>query len=230
MSETIAIPALDGSGKMNAYLATPSGQPKAGIVVIQEIFGVNAGVRAETDGWAAKGYAAIAPDLFWRLKPGVELDADVPEQFQQGLAYMQKFDTDKSIDDIKACIAALRARGCQKVGAIGHCLGGRLAFLVAARTDSDATAAYYGVGLDGLMGEKGNIKKPLLMHIAKKDGFVPPEAQAKVHAALDGNSLVTIHDYDADHAFARHSGKARVPALAEQADARTASFFTKNLG
>jgi carboxymethylenebutenolidase len=229
MSQTIAIPALDGSGKMNAYLATPSGPPKAGIVVIQEIFGVNAGIRAMADSWAAKGYVALAPDLFWRLKPGIELDADVPEQFQQGLAYMQKFDGDKSIDDIKASIAALRARGCKKVGAIGYCLGGRLAFLVATRTDSDATAAYYGVGLDGLIGEKGNIKKPLLMHIAKKDGFVPPEAQAKVHAALDGNPNVTIYDYDADHAFARHSGKARVPALAEQADERTATFFAKNL-
>jgi len=229
MGQKIEIAALGGAGKMGAYLATPPGQAKAGIVVIQEILGVNPGIRAMTDSWAAKGYAAVAPDLFWRMKPGVELDADVPEQFQQGLAYMQKFDQDKGINDLKASIAALRSRGCKKVGMIGYCLGGRLAFLCATRTDSDATAAYYGTGLDGLLGERGGIKKPLLMHIAKQDKFVPPEAQAKVHATLKNNPLVTIYDYDADHAFARHTGSSRVPALAEQADGRTAAFFAKNL-
>jgi carboxymethylenebutenolidase len=229
MSQKIDIATLDGSGKMGTYLATPAGQAKAGIVVIQEILGVNPGIRAMTDSWAAKGYMAAAPDLFWRMKPGVELDADVPEQFQEGLAYMQKFDADKSIDDIKVTIAALRARGCKKVGVIGYCLGGRLAFLCATRTDSDATAAYYGVGIDGLLGEKDKIAKPLMVHIAKQDRFVPPEAQAKVHAALKGNSHVTIYDYDADHAFARHSGSSRVPALADQADARTVAFFARHL-
>ncbi|HWA41654.1 MAG TPA: dienelactone hydrolase family protein [Hypericibacter adhaerens] len=229
MGQKIDIAAADGAGKMSAYLATPSGQPKAGIVVIQEIFGINPGIRAMADAWAKQGYLAAAPDLFWRLKPGVELDADVPAQFQQGIDYMQKLDQNKSIDDIKATIAALRAKGCKKVGAVGYCLGGRLAFLTAARSDSDATVSYYGVGLDGLLGEKGGVKKPLLMHIAKQDKFVPPEAQAKVHGALNNNPLVTIYDYDADHAFARHSGSARVPKLAEQADGRTAAFFAKNL-
>jgi carboxymethylenebutenolidase len=229
MGQKIEIAVPDKSGKMNAYLAVPSGQAKAGIVVIQEILGVNPGIRAMTDSWAAKGYMAAAPDLFWRLKPNVELDADVPAQFQQGLDYMNKFDADKSIADIQATIATLRARGCKKVGAIGFCLGGRLAFMCATRTDSDATAAYYGVNLDGLLGEKGKIRRPLLLHIARQDKFVPPEVQAKVHAALKGNPLVTIHDYDADHAFARHTGSSRVPALADQADARTAAFFAKHL-
>lgn len=221
-------------GKMSAYLAepaqkAPAQQTKAGIVVIQEIFGVNPGMRAMTDDWAAKGYLAICPDLFWRLQPGVQLDADKPEEFQQGYGLMQRFDMDQGIKDIAAAIKYLRDAGCAKVGAVGYCMGGRLAFMTAARTDTDATAAYYGVGLDGLMGEAGGVKKPLLMHIATKDKFVPAEAQAKVHAALDGNKLVTIHDYDADHAFARHDGHARVPKLAEQADARTEAFFAKEL-
>ena len=91
------IAASDGSGSMKAYLAMPTGKPKAGIVVIQEIFGVNKDIRAMTDAWAANGYAAIAPDLFWRLKPGVELDADIPDEFQKGLDLLQKFNADKSM-------------------------------------------------------------------------------------------------------------------------------------
>jgi carboxymethylenebutenolidase len=216
-------------GKMGAYLAEPAQKAKAGIVVIQEIFGVNDGIRAMTDAWAAKGYVAIAPDLFWRVKPGVQLDADKPEEFQEGYGLMQRMDMDQSIKDIAAAIKTLRDAGCTKVGAVGYCMGGRLAFMTAARTDSDATASYYGIGLDGLLGEAGDIKKPLLMHIATKDKFVPAEAQAKVHDGLKGNRLVTIHDYDADHAFARHHGHSRVPALAEQADGRTEAFFAKEL-
>ena len=229
MNSYCDIAASDGSGSMKAYLGIPAGKPKAGIVVIQEILGVNKDVRAMTDAWAASGYAAIAPDLFWRLKPGVELDADIPDEFQEGLDLMQKFNADKSVEDLAASIAALRSRGCAKVGVVGYCLGGRLAFLCAARTDSDATVGYYGVGLDNLLGERQNISKPLLLHIATRDKFSPPEAQAKVRAALKDNPLVTIYEYDADHAFARGSGSARVPALAQQADARTQAFFGDKL-
>jgi carboxymethylenebutenolidase len=192
---------------MKAYLAMPAGKPKAGIVVIQEILGVNRDVRAMTDAWAASGYAAIAPDLFWRLKPGVELDADIPDEFQEGLDLMQKFNADKSVEDL-ASIAALRSRGGAKVGVVGYCLGGRLAFLCATRTDSDATVGYYGVGLDNLLGERQNISKPLLLHGDARQ-ILSPEAQAKVRAALMDNPLVTIYEYDADHAFARGSGSAR---------------------
>src|SRR6476620_4164873 len=229
MNSYCDIAASDGSGTMKAYLAMPAGKPKAGIVVIQEILGVNKDIRAMTDAWAANGYAAIAPDLFWRLKPGVELDADIPDEFQEGLDLLQKFNADKGVEDLAASIAALRSRGCAKVGVVGYCLGGRLAFLCAARTDSDATVGYYGVGLDNLLGERQNISKPLLLHIATRDKFSPPEAQAKVRAALKDNPLVTIYEYDADHAFARGSGSARVPALAQQADERTQAFFGDKL-
>ena len=217
MNSYCDIAASDGSGSMKAYLAMPAGKPKAGIVVIQEILGVNKDIRAMTDAWAANGYAAIAPDLFWRLKPGVELDL------------LQKFSADKSVEDLAASIATLRSRGCAKVGVVGYCLGGRLAFLCATRTDSDATVGYYGVGLDNLLGERQNISKPLLLHIATRDKFSPPETQAKVRAALKDDPLVTIYEYDADHAFARGSSSARVPAQAQQADARTQAFFSDKL-
>jgi carboxymethylenebutenolidase len=159
----------------------------------------------------------------------VELDADIPDEFQEGLDLLQKFNADKSVEDLSSSIAALRSRGCAKVGVVGYCLGGRLAFLCATRTDSDATVGYYGVGLDNLLGERQNISKPLLLHMATRDKFSSPEAQAKVRAALMDNPLVTIYEYDADHAFARGSGSARVPALAQQADARTQAFFSDNL-
>jgi carboxymethylenebutenolidase len=131
---------------------------------------------------------------------------------------------DKSVEDLAASIGTLRSRGCAKVGVVGYCLGGRLAFLCATRTDSDATVGYYSVGLDNLLGERQYISKPLL-----RDKFSSPEAQAKIRAARKDNPLVTVYEYDADHAFARGSGSARVPALAQQADARTQAFFGDKL-
>jgi carboxymethylenebutenolidase len=227
MGTMIDIDALDGSGSFTGYAA---GDGTIGIVVIQEIFGINPGIRAMADGWADLGYAVLAPDLFWRIQPGIELDADVPDQMQQAFGLYQKFNVDKGIADIEAAIKLLRSKGCSKIGVIGYCLGGLLAYLSAARTDSDATVGYYGVGIDGKISEQHAIGKPLLLHIATQDGFVPAEAQAAVHAALDGNPHVTIYDYPADHAFARHSGSARVPALAETADARTQAFFKQHIG
>ena len=181
------------------------------------------------DGWAAKGYRCIAPDLFWRTEPGVQLDADKPDEMQRAFGFYQSFDADKGVADIEAAIRALRHTGCAKVGVVGYCLGGFLAYLCATRTDSDATVGYYGVGIDGKLNEAHAIARPLLLHIASADGFVPPEAQAKVHAELDSHRRVTIHDYPADHAFARATGSSRVEALAQQADARTVAFFETNL-
>lgn len=229
MSESISIAALDHSGNFAAYAAGPVGA-KAGIIVIQEIFGVNPGIRSMVDGWASKGYRAAAPDLFWRIQPGVELDADVPEQMQQAFRLYQRFDVDKGIADIEAAIKALRAEGSEKVGVVGYCLGGLLAYLCATRTDSDASVGYYGVGIDAKLGESHGIARQLMLHIASKDGFVPAEAQAAVHAGLGGHERVTLHDYAADHAFARAIGSSRVEALAQLADSRTAAFFAEHLG
>jgi len=227
----ISIDAIDGSGSFDAYLAEPAGSPHAAIIVIQEIFGVNAGIRQKCDDWAAKGYLAIAPDLFWRLEPGIELDSDVPEQFQQALAWMGKFNQDAGIRDIEATIRFARGRaGGGKVGVVGFCLGGRLAFMTATRTDSDASVCYYGVGIDNLLGEKHAIARPVLLHVPQADHFVGPEAQAKMHEGLDDHPQVTIFDYPGeDHGFAAETGKRRSEEAARLADARTAEFFEKNL-
>jgi carboxymethylenebutenolidase len=226
---SLEIAALDGSGSFDAYIAGPA-DAAAGIVVIQEIFGINPGIRSMVDGWAALGYRAAAPDLFWRTQPGIELDPDVRAQLQQAFGLYGTFDPDKGVADIEAAIKALRAQGCSKVGVVGYCLGGFLAYLAATRTDSDASVGYYGVGIDGKLNEAHAIARPLMLHIATKDGFVPAAAQAAVHAALDAHDRVTIHDYPADHAFARAVGSSRVEALAIQADARTREFFAAQLG
>ena len=230
---TVRIDASDGSGRFLAYVAEPEGIPRAAIVVIQEIFGVNPGIRQKCDDWAAMGYLALAPDLFWRLQPGIELDPDIPEQFQQALGWMNKFDQTKGIEDIESTIKAARAKlgGSGKVGAVGYCLGGRLAFMTATRTDSDATVGYYGVNIDNLLGEKHGIARPVLLHIPQADHFVSPEAQAAMHEGLDDHPKVTLYDYAGkDHGFADTFGKRRSDDAAKLADGRTAEFFAKNLG
>ncbi|UZK68482.1 dienelactone hydrolase family protein [Sphingomonas sp. S1-29] len=229
----ISIPALDDSGSFNAYVAEPDGAARAAIVVIQEIFGVNRGIRQKCDKLAAAGYLAIAPDLFWRIEPGIELDPDVDAEMQQALGLMGKFDQDKGVADIEATIAAARSHLAEggKVGVVGYCLGGRLAFMTAARTDADASVGYYAVGIDGLLGEADAIAKPVMLHVPKDDHFVGAETQAKMHEGLDDHPMVTLHDYAGeDHGFATEVGNRRSPEAAELADARTMAFFGEYLG
>lgn len=232
MSQTESITAIDGSGSFDAYVAKPAGEPRAAIIVIQEIFGVNPGIRQKCDKLAADGYLAMAPDLFWRIDPGIELDPDVPEQLQQAFDLYGKFDQDKGIADIEAAIHAARAlAGGKKVGCVGYCLGGRLAFMAATRTDVQASVGYYGVGIDGLLGEKHAIAHAVLLHVPTADGFVSPEVQKVMHDGLDDHPKVTIFDYQGlDHGFATEMGERRDEAGATLADDRTAAFFVEHLG
>ena len=232
MSETATISTLAGDGTFSAYLAQPSGTPRGAIVVIQEIFGVNRGIRAKCDRLAADGYLALAPDLFWRLEPGVELDPDVAEEFERALTLMGRFDQDQGVADIESTIRHARdTLGVPKVGVVGYCLGGRLAFMVAARTDADASVGYYAVGVPELLREKYAIARPLMLHLAGADHFVPPEAQATIHEGLDDHPKVTLHDYPGeDHGFATEIGRRRSEEAAKLADSRTAAFFAEHVG
>ncbi|WP_271079075.1 dienelactone hydrolase family protein [Aurantiacibacter sp. MUD61] len=232
MSETVTIATLDENGdSFDAYIARPKGEAKAAIVVIQEIFGVNAGIRRKCDKLAEEGYLAIAPDLFWRLTPGVELDPDIEPEFNKALEMMGNFDQDMGVRDIQATINYVRdLTQSGKVGAVGYCLGGRLAFMTAARTDVDATVGYYGVGIDNLLGEKEAIANPVMLHIPTEDGFVDKHTQKAMHEGLDEHPKATLYDYEGlDHGFATEFGERRSEDAAELADSRTAAFFDQHL-
>jgi carboxymethylenebutenolidase len=230
MGEQTTITTADGA--FSAYVARPVQPPIAAVVVIQEIFGVNQVMRELTDGLAAQGFLAICPDLFWRLEPGVELTDQSDVEWQRAFALFNAFDVDAGIGDIAATISAIRqdpgSNG--KVGAVGFCLGGLLSYLTATRTDVDASVAYYGVGIDGRLAEADKLTRPLLMHIAEEDGFVPKEAQALIIDALKTNKLVEIHTYSGcDHGFSRTGGQHYDAAAAALAGQRTLDFFQKNL-
>jgi carboxymethylenebutenolidase len=223
-------------GDMAAYIAAPAGAPKAAIIVIQEIFGVNLGIRQKCDKWAEDGYLAIAPDLFWRFAPGCSLDPDVESELNEAFGHFQRYDANDGVIDLEATIKAIRAgigsqAPVEKVGAVGYCLGGRLAYMMACRTDVDASVGYYGVMIDQMIGESHAIANPLMLHIPTADHFVGPEAQATVHAGLGPNRHITLHNYiGLDHGFAAETGLRRDENGARLADARTAAFFAEHLG
>ena len=218
-------------GEMNQYLAQPTAVPKAAIIVIQEIFGVNPGIQKKCEAWAREGYLAIAPDLFWRFAPGCNLDPDVPDQLNEAFGHFQRYDANDGVQDIESVIKSLHAQGIAKVGCVGYCLGGRLAYMAACRTDISASVGYYGVMIDQMLGESHAIANPLMLHIPTADHFVGPEAQAAIHAGLDAHPKVTLHDYEGlDHGFATETGNRRNDSGARLADERTAAFFAKWLG
>jgi carboxymethylenebutenolidase len=236
MGDMAQIKALNEDAVFGAYIAVPASDAKAGIIVIPEIFGVNPGIRRKCDKLASEGYLAVAPDLFWRFAPGVELDPDVEAELQEAFGYFGQYDPNDGVMDIEAAIHAIRrgelgAAPIEKVGCVGYCLGGRLAYMAAARTDISASVGYYGVMIDTVLKESHAIAHPLMLHIPTADGFVGPEAQAAIHAGLDDHPKVILHDYiGLDHGFATEMGNRRDEAGAQLADSRTAEFFAEHLG
>ncbi len=224
----ITIKSFDG-GEFDGYLALPASGYGPGIVVLQEIFGVNSYMRSVADWYAAHGFVALCPDLFWRMERGVELtEADRSRAF----SFYQQLDEAKAVEDSAAALEFLRKHSaCSgRAGAVGFCLGGNLAYLLSARFKPDCAVGYYGVGIEKSLDEAKNLSSPLMLHIAGKDQFCPPEAQAQIHAALDANPLVTIHDYpDEGHAFGRPAGEHYAPAAAELANLRSLEFFVSHL-
>ena len=227
------IRARDGVEEFGGYLAMPPSGKGPGVVVIQEIFGVNDIMRATADWLASEGFVALCPDLFWRIEPGIELTDKTEADWGRAFECFKAFDVPKGMEDVQATIDALRkVDGCTgKVGATGYCLGGLLAYLTMTRTDADAASGYYGVGIADMLDEAQSITGPLILHVPTADGFVPPEQQQAMHSALDGHDHVTLYDYEGqDHAFARQGGEHFDQASADLANSRTLELFRKALG
>lgn len=221
-------------GEFMAYVAEPEGGKGPGVLVIQEIFGVNQVMRDICDEFAARGYIAVCPDLFWRLEPGIQITDQTQEEWDKAFELMQKFDQDKGVEDLKATLAHIRQMdGCTgKVGTVGYCLGGKLVYMMACRSDADANVSYYGVGIEGLLDEAKNIRHPTMLHIAEEDGFVPKEAQKQIrHEMIEHRSqYVEVHSYPGcDHAFAREGGANYNAEAAKAANSRTYDFFDAHL-
>ena len=225
----IKIAAHDG-GSFTGYLAKPAKTKAPGLVLIQEIFGVNGVMRRIADDYAKQGYLVLCPDLFWRQEPGIQItDAEMEKAF--GL--YQKFDSAKGVGDLVVSANTLRAHAdCNgKVGCLGFCLGGSLAYVMAANSDVDCSVSYYGIGIAGMLDMAATFKKPLMIHIAEEDSFVPKDEQAKVKQGLGGNKLVTIHSYPGiGHAFARVGGQPYDKKTADLANQRSSDFLKANLG
>jgi carboxymethylenebutenolidase len=220
------------AGSFSAYLAEPASGTGAGILVIQEIFGVNAVMRGITDAFAAQGYFAICPDIFWRQEPGIQITDQTEAEWARAFKLFQGFDQDTGFEDLEATMAHLRRLpGCTgKAGTIGYCLGGRMVYLMAARSDAECNVSYYGVGLENNLDEAANITAPTMLHIAELDKFVPPEAQAKIREGLSSHPQIAIHTYPGvDHAFARTGGQTYDGAAADLANRRTAVFLREHL-
>ena len=228
MGEQVTIRTPDG--EMSAYLARPAAAKAPAVVVLQEIFGVNQVMRDITDGLAGQGYLAICPDLFWRIEPGIDITDQSEAEWKRAFELFNAFDVDKGVRDIQSTIETIRLNdACTgKVGAVGFCLGGLLAYLTATRTDADAAVAYYGVGIENRTAEAGKLHTPLMLHIAEEDGFVPKPAQEAIVKALSGKA--EIHTYPGrDHAFARMGGEHYDAADAAKAGQRSLVFFKKAL-
>ncbi|MCB1555792.1 MAG: dienelactone hydrolase family protein [Alphaproteobacteria bacterium] len=223
----ITLSTKDG-GAMGAYVAMPAVTPAPVVIVIQEIFGINAEIRQRCDNYARDGFIAVAPDLFWRLEPGVQLTDRTEAEWQKAFDLYQRFAVDQGIEDLDAVATFFKnhedSNG--KVGCVGFCLGGKLAYLMACRTDIDAAVGYYGVEIDKFLSEAPGIKKPLMLHIAEEDKFVTHEQQEVVKAGLADHPQVTIYSYPGKgHAFSRIGGEAYCPETAATARSRSLAFL-----
>ncbi len=230
MNEYIEVATPDD--EFRAYVAYPVVQTAPAIVVLPEIFGINADLRATCDELAAAGFVAMSPDLFWRLEPGLDLNSWSEEEWKKALALYAKYDFDKGVEDVAAALDKARTlpRASGKVGLMGFCLGGLMTYLTTARHRADAAVAYYGGGTDQHLDEAAAVSDPLMMHFGEEDEFISKDAQSQIKNAMTDNPNVQIYSYPGcSHAFARHTGTHYDAQAAELANGRTRAFFEQHL-
>ncbi|HEY6455289.1 MAG TPA: dienelactone hydrolase family protein [Steroidobacteraceae bacterium] len=221
MSEFTTLMARDGH-EFNAWLAPPAGKPRGAVVVIQEIFGVNAHIRAVTDSYAAAGYVAIAPALFDRVRKGIELGY-TPDTMKEGFGYVQQLQPEKSLLDLAACIAVVKHAG--RVGVVGFCWGGKMAYISACELPIACGVAYYGGGIAQELGRTP--KCPMLYHFGGKDAHIPASEVERIRAADTRGAFYTYPE--ADHGFNCDMRASFNAAAAQLARERTLAFLSQHL-
>jgi carboxymethylenebutenolidase len=230
VNRTIDVQTSDGT--FQAYIARPAVLPAPAIVVIQEIFGVNADLRDTCNELAARGYLALSPDLFWRMEAGVDLSDQTDAEWQKGFSLYSAFDYEAGVADIASTMQLARSLSgaSGKVGLMGYCLGGLMTFLTTARRGADASVIFYGGNTEKHLNEAKDIKNPLMMHLGEEDEYIPKEAQQAIIAAFHGSALTEVFTYPGcRHAFARHRGIHFDRNAAQLANHRTADFFQLHL-
>jgi carboxymethylenebutenolidase len=230
MENQIVIESPDGT--FSAYISRPAKLPAPAVVVLQELFGVNADIRVTCDELAAQGFLAVAPDLFWRQEPGVDLSVTSEPDWQHGLRLYKAYDRDAGARDVKdTANVVAKLPGCiGRVAVLGYCLGGLMTFLTAARYGVDAAVAYHGGDTEKYLGEVDGLDAPLLMHLGEEDEFISKPAQAEIKTALASKPNATVYSYPGqNHAFARHNGTHYNAAAAALANGRTSEFLRRQL-
>jgi carboxymethylenebutenolidase len=224
---TVRIPTSDG--EFSGYMALPRKGRGPGVVVLQEIFGVNASIRKTCDFLASRQFTALAPDLYWRTNPGVEL---AETDYEAARPIRAKTDDIKASDDANAAMAFLgKHEACTgKVGVVGYCWGGLISYMTAVRHKPAAAVGYYGVGIDKKLDLAKNLSCPLMLHYAGLDQFAGPDVAKQVRETFQHDARVAVWEYPkAGHAFARPGGAHFEPASADLADMRSLSFLTAHL-
>jgi carboxymethylenebutenolidase len=230
MKDRLTIEGRDGA--FSAYIARPKTLPAPAVVVLHEVFGVNADIRKTCDELAEKGFIGVAPDLFWRQEPEVDLSVTSELDWQHGLRLYQAYDRDAGARDVKdtANVVAKLPECIGRVAVLGYCLGGLMTFLTAARYGVDAAVVYHGGDTEKYLGEVNGLDSPLLMHLAEEDEFISKPAQAEIKAALAKKPNATVCSYPGqNHAFARHNGAHYNAAAAALANGRTSEFLHEQL-
>src|ERR1700688_2623609 len=230
MKDHITIEGHDGA--FAAYIARPKTVPAPAVIVLQELFGVNADIRKHCDELAEQGFIAVAPDLFWRQEPGVDLSVTSDADWQHGLRLYQAYDRDAGARDVKDTVDVVaKLPDCTgKAAVLGYCLGGLMTFLTAVRYGADAAVAYHGGDTEKYLGELEGLHAPLLIHLAEEDEFIPKAAQAEIKAALARKPNATVYSYPGqNHAFSRHGGAHYNAEAAALAHERTYAFLNRQL-
>jgi carboxymethylenebutenolidase len=231
MMNQITVKGKDGT--FAAYIARPKTLPASAVVVLQELFGVNDDIRKHCDELAEQGFLAVAPDLFWRQEPGVDLTVTSEADWQHGLRLYQAYDRDVGVRDIEDTVNAVRSLPeCnRKVAVLGYCLGALMVFLTVVRQDGvNAAVAYHGGDTEKYLGEVNGLNAPLLMHLAEEDEFISKAAQAEIKAALARQLNTTVYSYPGqNHAFSRHNGAHYNASAAALANSRTSEFLNRQL-